>query len=204
MQRLINKLMKFPRAYFFLRGLKRLTREAFVPSYAPKFSGWYGMTLYTEPPWQNSDLKIGSVENKFSIVDYKLKHSVKDSSFKLLQFEGYQSNVLDILSEQTWRHYIVYWSANYAAKNTKPALKNLVEVGVADGLTMYYAINAITNNDSKFRAYLYDTWERVDLINPSTTKVTSEYDNLDLGVTKKNLAPYNESLIFNSRDIHGT
>ena len=73
------------------------------------------MTLHTDPPWEDSHLKVSSVENQFALVDEALKDSVKNKSFNLIQFEQYREDVLGILSELTWRHYIVYWSCRYAA-----------------------------------------------------------------------------------------
>ena len=94
------------------------------------------------------------------------------------------------------REYIVFWSAKYASNNTKSILKNLVEVGVADGLTLNFALNAVTNNGDQFKAYLYDVWGKVDLINPSTKGITSQYEYLEINTTKKNLASFEKNLIF--------
>ena len=87
--KLIDKLKKYPRLFNFLRDFKRISREAIVPSHAPKFRGWYGMTLQTDPPWKDTDLKIGSLEHQFSLVDSSLKLAVADGSFKLIQFDHY-------------------------------------------------------------------------------------------------------------------
>ena len=204
MQKLSSKLKSLPRLYNFLRDLKRITREAFFPEYAPKFKGWYGMTLHTDPPWKDSHLKVSSVENQFALVDEALKDSVKNKSFNLIQFEQYSEDVLGILSELSWRHYIVYWSCHFAASNTKLDTKTLVEVGVADGLTLHYALNALTNIGVEFKAYLYDTWGKVELVNPSTKGMTSQYEYLEIDTTQKNLAMYEKDLIFKQGFIPDT
>lgn len=192
----MNFLKKYPRLYNFLKGLKTIIREALAPSYAPKFKGWYGMTLHTDPPWKDADSKIGSLEHQFSLVDSSLKLAVADGSFKLIQFDHYGLDLQEILSELTWRHYIVYWSSHYAAINTKSNIKGLIEVGVADGLTLNYAFNAVTNVGVDFEAYLYDTWDSVELVNPSTKGTSNQYEYLDINSTKKNLANFKKNLFF--------
>ncbi len=200
----LSKLKSFPRLYVFLRELKRIFREAINPSYAPKFKGWYGMTLYSQPPWKETSNKIDSLEHNFLIVDQNLKKSVKDGSFRLIQFEKYNLNIQDILNELTWRHFIVFWTSFYAALNTKSTSKGLVEVGVADGLTLHYAINALTNKKYSFKAYLYDTWSEVELVNPQTKGVSNQYEYLDIETTKKNLGKFIENLVFKKGIIPDT
>tara|TARA_B100001939_G_scaffold339074_1_gene345412 strand:- start:701 stop:1564 length:864 start_codon:yes stop_codon:yes gene_type:complete len=193
---LLSKLKKFPRLYFLLRGLKRVFREALKPNHAPRFIGWYGMTLYTEPPWKETSNKIDSLEHNFLLVDKRLKKSVKDKSFRLIQFEKYNKDIQDILSELTWRHFIVFWSSQYAALNTKSLTKGLVEVGVADGLTLHYAINALVSINNSYKAYLYDTWGSVELINPGTKGASNQYEYLEIETTKENLKEFLENLVF--------
>ena len=193
---LLSRLKKTPRLYNFLRDFKRISREALRPTFAPKFRGWYGMTLHTDPPWKDSHLRVGSVEHKFSLVDESLKKSVIDGSFRLIQFERYGLDIKSLLDELTWRHFVVYWSSSYAAKNTKSGKKSLVEVGVADGLTLYYALNAMTDNGETVEAYLYDTWGKVELVNPSTIGNTNQYDYLEVESTAKNLSKYGKDLVF--------
>ena len=202
--KLINKLKKFPRLYFFLRDLKRIFREAIFPEHAPRFKGWYGMTLHTDPPWISTDIKKDSLEHQFSIIDSSLKQDVKAGTFKLIQFDHYNLDTQELLNELTWRHYIVYWSSNYAALNTKSNLKGMVEVGVADGLTLNYAFNAMINCGSNFKGYLYDTWDEVELINPSTKGSSSEYEYLDLDSTKNNLKNFQNQIIFKKGFIPDT
>jgi hypothetical protein len=200
----LSKLKSFPRLYVFLRELKRIIREAINPSHAPKFKGWYGMTLYSEPPWKETSNKIDSLEHNFLLVDENLKKLVKDGSFRLIQFEKYNLDIQDILNELTWRHFIVFWTSFYAALNTKSTSKGLVEVGVADGLTLYYAINALNNKKYSFKAYLYDTWSEVELVNPETKGVSNQYEYLDIETTKKNLGKFIENLVFKKGIIPDT
>mgnify|MGYP001337990929 CR=1 FL=1 len=88
--------------------------------------------------------------------------------------------------------------------NTKLVTKNLVEVGVADGLTLHYALNALTNIGAEFKAYLYDTWGKAELVNPSTKGTTSQYEYLEIDTTLKNLAMYEKDLIFKQGFIPDT
>jgi len=202
--KLLNRLKQHPRIYSFLKELKRLIRETLQPDYAPKFKGWYGMTLYTEPPWTNTELKNDSLEHKFKLVDHSIKNSVKTGSIKLIQYDHYHLDTEQILSELAWRHYIVFWSCYYAAANTQPDLKGIVEVGVADGLTLNYALNALETFNFQYKGHLYDTWESVVLENPSTKGISSQYDYLDIKTTKENLKKFEKNLIYKQGFIPDT
>tara|TARA_B100001093_G_scaffold420282_1_gene412149 strand:+ start:24596 stop:25444 length:849 start_codon:yes stop_codon:yes gene_type:complete len=197
-------LKKYPRLYNFLKDFKSILREALAPSKAAKFKGWYGMTLYTDPPWISTDLKQDSLEHQFKLVDIFTKNSVEDGSMKLIQFDHYNLDTIKILSELTWRHYIVFWSSYYAARNTKSNIKGMVEVGVADGLTLNYAFHALECYGFEFHGYLYDTWDEVVLENPSTKGTETQYDYLDINTTKSNLKKFEEKLTFKQGFIPDT
>lgn len=179
----------------FLRDIKKAFREFLFPSYAPKFKGWYGMTLYTDPPWTNSFLNPESIEHKFNELNDHLFFLVRDGSFKLLQFKD-QKKIQNTLSQLSWRHYIVYWSCIYAINQTDCEEKNLVEVGVADGLTVFFALNAAKQSKKTFNAFLYDTWSEVELDNPSTKGKTREYSQLSINSTKNNLKSFEKNVCF--------
>jgi hypothetical protein len=200
----MNFLKKYPRLYNFLKDLKTIIREALAPSYAPKFKGWYGMTLYTDPPWVNTNIKQDSIEHQFKLVDTFIKNEVENKTIKLIQFDHYNLDTAKILSDLTWRHYIVFWSSYYSAANTNSDIKGIVEVGVADGLTLNYAFHALENFGFKYEGYLYDTWDSVVLENPSSSGTKAQYEYLDIKTTKENLKKFERNLTYKQGYIPDT
>lgn len=102
----------------------------------------------------------------------------------------------DLLRSFMWRHYIVFWSARYAAQFTKSTKKILVECGVCDGLTAYYAMSAM--GDIPFRSFLYDAWTAMKDENlvESEKNMTGDYAYLSLDNTKRNLLDFEQESIF--------
>tara|TARA_B100000886_G_scaffold229965_1_gene160422 strand:- start:407 stop:1261 length:855 start_codon:yes stop_codon:yes gene_type:complete len=196
------KLTLPKKLYFFLRDLKKIFREALFPSYAPRFRGWYGMILYTNPPWKGNKKNKESIEKKFISTEKKILNLIKENKFCLSQFENKDAS--NVLKELAWRHYIVYWSSCYSTQMTKSTQKNFIEAGVADGLTIFFALSAAKENDNIFKAYLYDTWGEVELINPSFKKNTTSFEYLSLEVTKKNLSFFEKDIFFKQGLIPNT
>lgn len=161
----------------------------------PTFTGW-GMTTCTATPW-GTDQKLGVIEHDFSRTHKALVDLVSTHKFALSQLKD--SNELETLENLRWRHYIVYWSSHYAAQNTRVAVKNIVECGVCDGLTSFYAMSAVANQTSNWAAYLYDAWAEMkeDLLLASEKKNKMSYGYLDVALTKKNLEPFQSCTIFN-------
>lgn len=122
---------------------------------------------------------------------------VKNNDFVLSQFADVDATVM--LSDLMWRHYFVYWSAGFAAHNTKSNFKGLAECGVCDGLTSYYAMNAVSASSTDWGAYLYDAWDgmREDLLLESEKKNKGEYEYLNVETTKSNLESFGDHVRFN-------
>ena len=74
--------------------------------------------------------------------------------------------------------------------------KNLIEVGVADGLTIFFALHAFKNSKKNFKALLYDNWNEVELHNPSTKGNSREYGQLSINSTKNNLKIFKDNISF--------
>ena len=190
--------------YFFFGSLKILYR--YFKSFASRkltFTGW-GMTTTTNPPWTfNNNNEI----IKFEEINNKLIQLIKDEKFILTQFrmkekgknkkkeiEDYLLN-LDALK---WRHLIVYYSFLLAKKFTQKEM-NIVECGVCDGLTIFYAINAYTKKNYDLKVYLYDSWQKMERkhLNDQELHHLGDYNYLNVNITKNNLRDYSENLIFN-------
>ncbi len=170
-------------------------RKILLIGRAPTFTGW-GMTTCTATPW-GSDQKLGQIEQDYSRAHRAIVDLVSNRKFSLSQLK--ESNELEMLESLKWRHYIVYWSSHYAVQNTRIAVKNLVECGVCDGLTSFYAMNAASNYTKTWAAYLYDAWAEMkeDTLLASEKKNKVSYDYLNVELTKKNLALFQSQITFN-------
>ena len=101
---------------------------------------------YSEPPLKI--LQKDSDINFLKINDNLLKF-IKEKKFRLTQFEYFDTDYEKILDELKWRHYLIYSCAIKLLDNTDNSKKTLVECGVCDGLTFFFAANAL-----KFKKYL--------------------------------------------------
>ena len=101
-------------------------------------------------------------------------------------------------SDLQWRHYIVYSSVSIAIKKTIPEKVNLIECGVCDGLTIYFALQNTIFQKKEYNLYLYDAWAGMDnsILSESEKRFEDEYNFLELEQTKKNLS------IFSRNSIH--
>jgi Macrocin-O-methyltransferase (TylF). len=146
------------------------------------------------PPWlEHPD----SVTRDFSVANSEFISHVRGGAFKLSQF----SQVQDIrrrLIELMWRHYVVFWSVNFATRATKlTTKKTLVECGVCDGLTAYFALRAM-GSEQQFQAVLYDAWEgmKSDYLLDSEDGLEGSYAFLDFENTRQNLRQFATQVVF--------
>lgn len=178
----------------------------------PSFSGW-GMTSRHYLPWEEKNsTDLSGI--KFASVNNSLKGKVEIGQFILSQVDsenllilgkdeqgkkfGTYSNWLTSLS---WRHYIVYWTAMYAARFSNYSKLNLVEAGVCDGLTINFAMSAVKDEigeNCDFEAYLYDAWGGMKEENLTTQEKgrKGNYSYLSLEQTKLNLKEFERECSF--------
>ena len=149
-----------------------------------QFEGW-GMFSINAPPWRKSE---NVYLKKFHATNSKILNLVGENKFNLTQFN--REAVLVELDQLQWRHYVVY-SSILLAKNAKRGEKfSAVEIGVCDGLTAAYAIDAIKGSiggDGKM--YLIDSWGAMrdsDLLNAEKGSIGA-YGYLSLENTINNL-----------------
>ena len=101
----------------------------------------------------------------------------------------------------SWRHFIVYWSAKFAANSTNQSSFNFVEAGVCDGISINFAISALENvtglgeND---KIYLYDTWGpmKPEYLTPKESIKSGAYADLSIDQTRLNLTRFENNCIF--------
>jgi len=162
----------------------------------PDFSGW-NMITYTFPPWHNGG--GDEIARNFIKVNRDIINKVICGDFKLSQYDNLKiTNAKPTLCEVMWRHYIVFWSAYYASKATSCAVKNLVECGVCDGLTISFAMHAV-GKEYEFKSFLYDAWEGMkdELLLEKEKFSVGDYSYLDISNTKKNLSEFSGNIVFN-------
>ena len=186
LKQLVDKYWLLSALHIIYLWLFRRSRIAFVKY--PSFQGW-GMTTTTGTPWRDGGAY--SIAEEFVAADRKLRRLVEDGEFSLTQFANMfaEKKTDAFLDELRWRHYLVYWSADYAVRMTAATEKNLVECGVCDGLTMYFAVTAARQVTESVTGHLYDAWEgmREEALEESEKHLAGEYDYLDIETTRRNL-----------------
>ena len=200
----VKILIKINKYFFngYLKILKRYFESYFLRNFT--FAGW-GMTTTTNPPWTYNNNNNEII--KFEEIDNKLIQHIKNEKFILTQFGMKEKskntkreieNYLLTLKELKWRHLIVYYSFLLAKKFTHKEM-NIVECGVCDGLTIFYAINTYTKKNYDLKVYLYDSWKKMERkhLNDQELHHLGDYNYLNVNITKNNLRDYTENLIFN-------
>lgn len=180
------------------KKLKRLQISLEKPQDKLKFAGW-GMTSNHQPPWKtegNTDF----IATSFATTNEYLLKILRDNQFVLSQFQKdgrYQEEIESKLSYLSWRHFIVFWSATFSAKSANQRQINIVEAGVCDGLTAFFALSAIHQQiaeASNLKAFLYDAWDQMtpDLLTEAEAKQTGDYSYLQVTRTKLNLRMFSD------------
>jgi len=158
-----------------------------------QFQGW-GLTSNHAPPW------VGMSKNKTYVGFKKSKEillkKLNNKEFFISQFQK-EKDIFNKVNSLDYRHYIVHYTSLLAFNNTKN--RNIVECGVCDGLTVFFAIQKY-KEDLNYKAYLYDSWSAMKkeyLVSKSEEKMIGSYDYLNIENTKNNLKNYQDNLIFN-------
>jgi hypothetical protein len=188
-----NISIKFPiliKIYrFFLKRKKK------------SFSGW-GMTIFDRnPPWfKNSFNNVDA--NFFIKIDQKIIKLVNKKKFILSQYGKLDNNYNPILAlkEFRWRHYIICWTINYLCKFTDIKKNfNLVELGVLDGMTAFFAASQLSKNKRFFKMFLYDSWGPMlpKYLTNKELKSVGSYHYLNFNNVVSNLKSFSKNIIFN-------
>ena len=72
--------------------------------------------------------------------------------------------------------------------------------GTCDGLSIFYAVNALSNENIDFTAYIFDSWagmKKEHLLFENELRHLNDYSYLNLENTKNNLKEYSKNLIYN-------
>lgn len=185
--------------YLNVSKLKTLRISFSKPQAKLKFSGW-GMTSNHQPPWKTEE-NTDFLASSFASTNEYLLEILRDNQFVLSQFQKngrYQEEPESKLSHLSWRHFIVFWSATFSAKSANQKQINIVEAGVCDGLTVFFALSAIHQQiagASNLKAFLYDAWDQMtpDLLTEKEAKHAGDYSYLQVSRTKLNLRMFSDS-----------
>ena len=184
-----QKIVSFVRKIYwkypiFRPGLGLIHRTFFIK---PKFSGW-GMKTEAELPW--NDEYVGDIFRQASIDIKKNFEFSKNTT-------GTNKNNVDTL---LWRHWIVSHSVLHAIKFADSVNYNFVECGVGDGMTSFFALREISSQKtiSKPTMHLYDSWDMMkkESLLENESHYVGRYANLDINITKKNLAEFSDIVIY--------
>ena len=192
-----NQLIKI------LKIIKKLKKvRIIIKQKAPRFVGW-GMTTQHFPPW-SSENQPDLVSREFNKIENDFRNMVKNNEFVMTNYQKdgvYYDDPIATVNELSWRHFIVYWSAKFAANSTNQSSFNFVEAGVCDGISINFAISALENvtglgeND---KIYLYDTWGpmKPEYLTPKESIKSGAYADLSIDQTRLNLTRFENNCIF--------
>ena len=169
----------------------------FVPNFIKKkvinflnknylFVGW-NLKTKTCPPWKNTIAgnKVLQI-SYFNDLNDELIKKINENQFFLNQKKKDNMNQIH---ELKWRHYNILLSLKYL-KNSKKERINLVEAGVADGLTAWFVLRFLEKENFNYENFiLIDSWDQMksSLLNKNEQVQTGRHKENNIERTKKNL-----------------
>ncbi len=182
--------MKSIRAYlrtFLYSRFPELRKWWISINITPKrFAGW-NMVSHAALPWDDTYCTDLAVFNK-------TREDIKE------QFEfGIDLKInKETIDGLLWRHYIVAFSVQYALKFSSDESFTMVEAGVADGITAFFALREVQEHRSSFSMHLYDSWgamRETELLSSESVHI-GDYSELNVNRTRRNLAEFDDHLVF--------
>jgi len=142
------------------------------------FDGW-GMKTTHELPWN------GGIGNESFL------HASQDVK-EHFEFSGAGGVNLSNIDGLLWRHWIVSYCVRHAVEFTGTDL-DLVECGVCDGLSAFFALRELRGLGSHVKMHLYDAWApmRNEYLLESEQESAGNYSNITIERVKKNLSEFN-------------
>ena len=181
---------------FFLKNyLKKLYPKQKNNMNKVSFSGWGMITTFSKPPWKNSKSRD---DQNFNDFHDELCQLIKKKKFFLSQFYLPDTDYEKILEELKWRSYIIYNSALLSLNFAKRDKFNIVECGVCDGLTVFFALKVYKFKKVSFKGYLYDSFDEMKeehLVDKDKNQ-SGNYNYLKIEQTQKNLKMFENDVVF--------
>lgn len=140
------------------------------------FDGWY-MKTWQELPWN------GGIGNEHFLC------AAQD--IKQFEFSGEGKIYLSNIDELLWRHWVVSYCVRHAIEFIDEDI-DMVECGVCDGVTAFFALRELKGHNSCAKMHLYDAWShmRGDLLLESEKSHEGDYSKLTIQRTKRNLSEF--------------
>lgn len=181
-----------PRVQPLMRGVNRLTIKVVGPR-PITFSGW-GMSIEHALPW-DSGREDHFVESAQLVKNFEFGPGIWQEKEK----------DLDAL---LWRHWIVTFSLRFAltfaAPKRNPSV--LVECGVAEGVTAFFALREAQRLASPCVMHLYDAWAGMresELLESERWRIGS-FSQLSMDRMKRNLKEFEEQIVVHPGHIPDT
>lgn len=179
MFRIINNLIP----NFFKKKINNILNKNYL------FVGW-NMKTKTCPPWKNTIPNNKSLQIKyFDDLNEELIRKIKQNEFFLNKKSKDDKLYIE---ELKWRHYNIFLSLSYL-KNFKKDKINLVEAGVADGLTAWFVLNYLKKENLNYKNLtLIDSWDemKLSLLKKNEHKQIGRHKENNIEITKKNLEEF--------------
>ena len=136
----------------------------------PTFVGW-GMQTNSQTPW------IDEYQGK------EFRKAAKEIKEKFVFNEKlgiYPKNI----DEALWRHWNLSFAINYTLSFVKSDEFNLVECGVADGLSALFVLKEMESKSKNYSMHLYDSWDdmRKEVLLESELSSMGRYKNLNIEI----------------------
>ena len=151
-----------------------------------KFSGW-GMTSIHEFPW--NDPYQGENFRKAN------RNIIND-----FDFSEDTTSALRNLDALRWRHWNISYGVRYCLEFSETTEYNFVECGVAEGITSFFVLSEIDNDQliKKSTLYLYDAWADMKdkYLLDSEKHSIGKYKKLSIERTKNNLSKFKTKKFF--------
>jgi len=153
----------------------------------PTFTGWGMSTIHTVP-WEEER------RNAFFLKAHQ-------DCRKNFDFSGHV--IPDNFDSLLWRHWIIAFAIRYVVEFSKEKNKTLVECGVGNGISAFFALRELKGladlgKISTYSMHLYDSWMPMqeEYLLPSEKLLAGEYKNLDINRVKKNLNEFSSNITF--------
>ena len=150
--------------------------------------GW-GMITHAELPW-----------NDRQCPDFAVFNKAREEVKKQFEFGLDLDITVDTVDGLLWRHYIVSFAVRYALQFADDGEFNMVEAGVADGLTAFFSLRTVREKRKgrAFAMHLYDSWGamRKTELQESESVHIGNYSRLNIDRARKNLSEFQDHLIY--------
>ncbi|MFX1383553.1 MAG: class I SAM-dependent methyltransferase [Promethearchaeota archaeon] len=181
----VKKILK-SKSKYFPSPFDKLFYDLTIEEKIFNFEGW-GMKTMHSSPWE------GGFRNKaFLSANDELK-----TNFELVNLTTKHVDTL------LWRHWIVTYSLRHAIEFTDQNSINLVECGVAEGVTAFFLLKELKEQKElglikNYSLHCYDAWEqmREEYLLKTEKSCIGKFSNLNIELVKRNLSEFSDNVVY--------